>query len=80
MLGAGIVGRAAAEMELKYPSISAQPLRSQIYLALDHGESLVYIAPTKVNLNLTVTPSLTARGSVGSDGDTGIGLFYEKDY
>ena len=22
-------------------------------LALDHGESLVYIAPTKVNLNLT---------------------------
>lgn len=34
----------------------------------------------EVNLNLTISPSLTARGSVGSDGETGLGLFFEKDY
>ncbi len=33
-----------------------------------------------VNLNLTISPSLTARGSVGSDGETGLGIFFEKDY
>ncbi|PZO67668.1 MAG: DUF490 domain-containing protein [Paracoccus denitrificans] len=35
---------------------------------------------SKINLNLDVTPALTARGSVGSDGDSSIGLFYERDY
>lgn len=34
----------------------------------------------EVNLNLTISPSLTARGSVASDGETGLGLFFEKDY
>ncbi|MCR8827646.1 translocation/assembly module TamB domain-containing protein [Pseudosulfitobacter koreensis] len=33
-----------------------------------------------VNLNLTISPSLTARGSVASDGETGLGIFFEKDY
>jgi translocation and assembly module TamB len=35
---------------------------------------------TEINLNLDLTPNLTARGSVGSDGQTGLGVFYEKDY
>lgn len=34
----------------------------------------------EVNLNLTITPSLTAKGTVTSDGDTGIGIYFEKDY
>lgn len=34
----------------------------------------------EVNLNLTISPSLTARGSVASDGETGLGVFFEKDY
>ncbi|ASM71052.1 MULTISPECIES: translocation/assembly module TamB domain-containing protein [Roseobacteraceae] len=34
----------------------------------------------EVNLNLTISPSLTARGSVKSDGETGLGVFFEKDY
>jgi translocation and assembly module TamB len=34
----------------------------------------------KINLNLDVTRNLTAKGSASSDGDTGIGLFFEKDY
>ena len=35
---------------------------------------------TELNLNLDVTPNMTARGSVGSDGASGIGIFFEKDY
>ncbi|MTH80240.1 DUF490 domain-containing protein [Paracoccus aestuariivivens] len=35
---------------------------------------------TKLNLNLDVSNSLTARGSVASDGESTLGLFYERDY
>ena len=34
----------------------------------------------QINLNLDVTRNLTAKGSASNDGDTGIGLFFEKDY
>ena len=34
----------------------------------------------RINLNLDVTRSLTAKGGVSSDGDTGVGLFFERDY
>ena len=35
---------------------------------------------TELNLNLDVSRSLTVKGSVKNSGDTGIGLFYERDY
>lgn len=35
---------------------------------------------TEINLNLDVTPSFTVRGSVGDDGNTGVGVFFEKNY
>lgn len=35
---------------------------------------------SQIQLNLDVTDSITARGSVGSDGQAGIGIFLEKDY
>ena len=35
---------------------------------------------SRINLNLDVSDSITARGSVGSDGDSTLGVFYEKDY
>ncbi len=35
---------------------------------------------SRAEVNLDVTESLTARGSVGSDGNTTIGLFFERDY
>ncbi|WP_136439981.1 translocation/assembly module TamB domain-containing protein [Pacificoceanicola onchidii] len=35
---------------------------------------------TSINLNLDLTNSTTVRGRVGSDGSTGIGLFFERDY
>lgn len=35
---------------------------------------------SKINLNLDVKPGVTVKGSVGSDGQSGIGIFLEKDY
>jgi translocation and assembly module TamB len=35
---------------------------------------------TELNLNLDLSPSVTVRGRVGSDGESGIGIFYERDY
>jgi translocation and assembly module TamB len=35
---------------------------------------------TEINLNLDVTDTITAKGSVNQDGETGVGLFYERDY
>ncbi|MEL6168903.1 MAG: translocation/assembly module TamB domain-containing protein [Pseudomonadota bacterium] len=33
-----------------------------------------------INLNLDVTRSITIKGSAGSDGSTGLGIFIERDY
>lgn len=35
---------------------------------------------SQINLNLDVTPSVKLRGSVGTEGDTSIGIFIERDY
>ena len=33
-----------------------------------------------INLNLDATPSVTVKGSASSDGETGLGVFFERDY
>lgn len=35
---------------------------------------------SEINLNLSLSPSLNARGSLSSDGQTSLGVFFEKDY
>lgn len=35
---------------------------------------------SSISLNLDVTRNLTVKGQVGADANTGIGLFYQKDY
>ncbi|WP_135501570.1 translocation/assembly module TamB domain-containing protein [Roseovarius aestuariivivens] len=34
----------------------------------------------QINLNLDLSKTLTVKGRTGTDGDTGIGIFFEKDY
>ena len=34
----------------------------------------------KVKLNIDLSPNVTGRGSFSSDGETGLGIFFEKDY
>ncbi len=35
---------------------------------------------TDININLDITSEITAKGSAGADGETSIGIFFEKDY
>lgn len=35
---------------------------------------------TQINLNLDLTDNVTVKAKVGADGDTGLGIFYERDY
>ncbi len=35
---------------------------------------------TEVNLNLDLTDEITAKGSIDQDGETGIGIFFQRDY
>ncbi len=35
---------------------------------------------TEINLNLDITDEITAKGSVDQDGETGVGIFFERDY
>jgi translocation and assembly module TamB len=35
---------------------------------------------TEINLNLDITDEITAKGTVDADGETSIGIFFERDY
>ncbi|HRO16520.1 MAG TPA: translocation/assembly module TamB domain-containing protein, partial [Paracoccus sp. (in: a-proteobacteria)] len=35
---------------------------------------------SRINLNLDISPEITARGAVTSDGESTLGVFYERDY
>ncbi len=35
---------------------------------------------TRINLNLDLRPGVTVRGRIDSDGESGLGIYLEKDY
>jgi len=51
-------------------------ISSNIYTDLTIGAD----GDTDLSLNIDLTPDITARGSVSSDGESGLGLFFERDY
>ena len=51
-------------------------LEDNIYLDVQTDTAGV----TRAEIALDVNDSVTARGSVASDGNTTIGIFYERDY
>ncbi|WP_108500808.1 translocation/assembly module TamB domain-containing protein [Paracoccus indicus] len=51
-------------------------LSENVYSDVSIGEG----GKTSINLNLDITKSLRARGSVGSDGSSSLGVFFERDY
>jgi translocation and assembly module TamB len=51
-------------------------LSKNVYTDVQVGDD----GKTQLNLNLDVNKALTARGSVDSEGESTIGLFYERDY
>ncbi|MDQ0313930.1 translocation/assembly module TamB domain-containing protein [Amorphus orientalis] len=51
-------------------------INENIYLGVEAGAA----GTTRGTVNLDITPSLKAKGSIGSDGDSSLGLFFERDY
>jgi translocation and assembly module TamB len=51
-------------------------IQDNIYLGVTAGAN----GESKVNVNLDITKDLKARGSVGADGNSSVGVFYEKDF
>ena len=51
-------------------------LTRNVYTDVELGDD----GKTQINLNLDVTDALTARGSVDSEGDSVLGVYYERDY
>lgn len=49
-------------------------ISDNVYLGVQAGQK------TEATINLDITESLTARGAVDSNGDTSLGVFFERDY
>lgn len=51
-------------------------IQDNIYLGVEAGTG----GNTRGTINLDITEDLKARGAVGSDGESSLGVFFEKDY
>ena len=51
-------------------------IQDNIYLGVEAGAQ----GSTRGTINLDITEDLKARGAMGSDGDSSLGIFYERDY
>jgi len=85
--GEGIVGRLRAstgldDLDLATDDQGNVSVRAGKYLSenLYTDVQVGGDGKTKLNLNLDISQTLTARGSVDSEGESTIGLFYERDY
>ncbi len=85
--GEGVVGRirgqtGLADLDVTTTEDGNAAVRAGAYL----GENIYTdvtvdsTGETELNLNLDITPSLTARGGVTSTGDSSVGIFFERDY
>ncbi|UXU75858.1 MULTISPECIES: translocation/assembly module TamB domain-containing protein [unclassified Paracoccus (in: a-proteobacteria)] len=85
--GDGIIGRLRAstgldDLDLTTDNNGNVSLRAGKYLS-EKVYTDVQVGgdgKTRLNLNLDVSKTVTVRGSVDSDGESSVGVFYERDY
>lgn len=51
-------------------------IQDNVYLGVEAGTQ----GSTRATINLDITENLKARGALGTDGDSSLGVFFEKDY
>jgi translocation and assembly module TamB len=85
--GEGIVGRLRNSFGLDDLDVTAAENGSAAVRAGKYLSEKVYTdvtvgaeGKTEVNLNLDIRRGVTARGTLGSDGSSSIGIYYERDY
>ncbi len=85
--GAGIIGNLRKnfgldDLDIRTAEDGTAQLTAGKYLSENLYSEIVVDQDGKsqINLNLDVTDNITVKGRVGADGDTGLGVFFEKDY
>lgn len=85
--GDGIVGRLRKSFGLDDFDVTTDATGSTVLRAGKYISENVYTeveigqdGKSEINLNLDVRPGITVTGRVGEDGQTGLGVFVEKDY
>lgn len=85
--GEGIVGRLRQgfgldDLDLATDAEGETSLRAGKYISRNAYTEVIVDqqGQSTINLNLDLSPSVTLRGSTGTEGNTGIGIFIEKDY
>ncbi|MGB7244614.1 MAG: translocation/assembly module TamB domain-containing protein, partial [Sulfitobacter sp.] len=85
--GAGIIGNLREGFGLDDLDVSTTDdgqtaLRAGKYLSDNVYTDVTAVSDgsAEISLNLDLTDALTAKGTVGSDGNTGVGIFFERDY
>jgi translocation and assembly module TamB len=51
-------------------------IQDNVYLGVQAGAN----GENRVTINLDVTDGLTVKGAAGQDGNSSLGVFYERDY
>lgn len=85
--GAGVVGRLRQgfgldDLDVKTTASGGTEVTAGKYLGKNlYSEVTVdQEGKTRIELNLDIAPGITFGGRAGSDGDTGVGFYLEKDY
>lgn len=85
--GEGIVGRLREGFGLDDLDVTTTEDNTTAISAGRYLNENVYTGVTvdsagksEINLNLSVSPSVTLRGNVDSSGNSGVGIFFERDY
>jgi translocation and assembly module TamB len=85
--GEGIIGRLRRNFGLDDFDVTADESGSTVLRAGKYINENLYTevevgdeGKSEINLNLDIRPGLTVTGTVGQDGETGLGIFLEKDY
>lgn len=85
--GEGIVGRLRQgfgldDLDVQTTAEGTTQLTAGKYLTENIYSEIVVDqnGKSQINLNLDISDNVTLKGRVGAKGDTGIGLFYERDY
>ncbi|MZR14371.1 hypothetical protein GQE99_15235 [Maritimibacter sp. DP07] len=85
--GGGVIGNlrdgfGLADLDVGTNDSGAIAVRAGTYISENvyTGVEVGADGEAEVNINLDLTKNLTARGSVSTDGDTSLGIYFERDY
>ena len=85
--GDGVIGRIRSQFNLDDLDVTTDESGAAALRAGKYISENVYTdvevnsqGQSEINLNLDITDNITAKGSAGTDGNTGIGIFFERDY